>query len=120
MLKNIIDEGQKFDFGKTSKFYAKHRDIYPEELFDRLHKIGIGTEGSQWLDLGTGTGVVPRGMAKYGADIIATDISENQKSCLKEWIISNTLYHLQRILIIRIIVLMLLLLFSAFGILIQK
>jgi len=25
MLKNIIDEGQKFDFGKTSKFYAKHR-----------------------------------------------------------------------------------------------
>ena len=53
MLKNIIDEGQKFDFGKTSKFYAKHRDIYPEELFDRLHKIGIGTEGSQWLDLGT-------------------------------------------------------------------
>ena len=40
MLKNIIDEGQKFDFGKTSKFYAKHRDIYPEELFDRLHKIG--------------------------------------------------------------------------------
>lgn len=78
MLKNIIDEGQKFDFGKTSKFYAKHRDIYPEKLFDRLHKIGIGTEGSQWLDLGTGTGVVPRGMAKYGADIIATDISENQ------------------------------------------
>ena len=86
MLKNIIDEGQKFDFGKTSKFYAKHRDIYPEELFDRLHKIGIGTEGSQWLDLGTGTGVVPRGMAKYGADIIATDISENCIRRTGDWL----------------------------------
>lgn len=30
------------------------------------------------MDLGTGTGVIPRGMAKYGANIIATDISENQ------------------------------------------
>lgn len=49
MLKNIIDEGQKFDFGKTSKFYAKHRDIYPDELFDRLHKIGIGTEEASGL-----------------------------------------------------------------------
>lgn len=84
MVNNLIDKGQKFDFGKTSKQYAKYRDIYPEELFDKLHKIGIGTEGSQWLDLGTGTGVVPRGMAKYGADIIATDISESQIGEAKE------------------------------------
>lgn len=84
MGKYLIDEGQKFDFGKTSKYYAKYRDIYPEELFDKLYEIGIGTEGSQWLDLGTGTGVVPRGMAKYGADIIATDISESQIAEAKE------------------------------------
>ena len=28
--------------------------------------------------MGMGTGVIPRGMAQYGANIIATDISHNQ------------------------------------------
>lgn len=88
MEKIQVDDGKEFDFGKTSKEYAKYRDIYPEQLFERMHEIGIGTAGSRWLDLGTGTGVIPRGMAKYGADIIATDISENQileaKKLLKE------------------------------------
>ncbi|WP_288683337.1 class I SAM-dependent methyltransferase [uncultured Eubacterium sp.] len=78
MEKIIVDEGKTFDFGKTSKLYGQYRDIYPEELFEKLHEIGIGIEGSKWLDLGSGTGVIPRGMAKYGADIIATDISKNQ------------------------------------------
>lgn len=78
MEKILVDDGKKFDFGKTSKEYGKYRDIYPEELFDKLYDIGVGKEGSRWLDLGTGTGVIPRGMAKYGADIVAVDISENQ------------------------------------------
>lgn len=78
MEKITVDEGKAFDFGKTSKAYAKYRDIYPEEVFEKLHDIGVGVQGSRWLDLGTGTGVIPRGLAKYGADIIATDISEQQ------------------------------------------
>lgn len=78
MEKITVDEGNSFDFGKTSKAYAKFRDIYPEEVFAKMHEIGVGTDGSKWLDLGTGTGVVPRGMAKYGADITATDISKEQ------------------------------------------
>ncbi|MCM1307843.1 MAG: class I SAM-dependent methyltransferase [Butyrivibrio sp.] len=78
MEKITIDNGQSFDFGKASKAYGKYRDIYPDELFARLHEIGIGIEGSIWLDLGTGTGVLPRNMAKYGADIIAADISARQ------------------------------------------
>ncbi|MDE6723414.1 MAG: class I SAM-dependent methyltransferase [Eubacterium sp.] len=84
MEKIIVDNGQKFDFGKTSKEYAKYRDIYPEELFTRLYELGIGTKGSRWLDLGTGTGVLPRGMAKYGANIVATDISSEQIEEAKE------------------------------------
>ena len=84
MEKFIVDEGKQFDFGKTSKQYAKYRDIYPKELFQKIYEIGIGTKGSRWLDLGTGTGVIPRGMAKYGADIVATDISENQIAEAKE------------------------------------
>lgn len=35
--------------------------------------------------MGTGTGVIPRGMAQYGANIIATDISHNQINEAKEW-----------------------------------
>ena len=78
MEKITVDDGKAFDFGKTSKAYAKYRDIYPEEVFEKLHDIGVGLQGSRWLDLGTGTGVIPRGLAKYGADIVATDISEQQ------------------------------------------
>lgn len=67
----IIDNGQNFDFGKTASEYAKYRDIYPKELYDRLLSFGVGKAGSVWLDLGTGTGVIPRGLADNGANILA-------------------------------------------------
>lgn len=78
MKKFVVDNGQSFDFGKTSAEYAKYRDIYPKELYERLAALGVGREGSKWLDLGTGTGVIPRGLAGNGADIIGVDISEEQ------------------------------------------
>lgn len=78
MEKIIVDNGQAFDFGKTSSEYAKYRDIYPKELYDRLYTIGVGKAGTNWLDLGTGTGVVPRALAEYGANITAIDISSEQ------------------------------------------
>lgn len=37
-----------FDFGKASEQYAKYRDIYTDEIFDRLYEIGVGREGSRW------------------------------------------------------------------------
>lgn len=78
MKNNAIDNGQNFDFGKTASEYAKYRDIYPKELYDRLFALGVGRPGTNWLDLGTGTGVIPRGLAEYGANIVATDISSEQ------------------------------------------
>lgn len=78
MDKIVVDHGQSFDFGKTSSAYAKYRDIYPEELYNRLYALGVGKAGTYWLDLGTGTGVIPRGLASYGAHILATDISSEQ------------------------------------------
>ncbi len=84
-MRNIyVDNNQAFDFGKTSKYYAKYRDIYPNELFEKLLSYGVGVKNSNWLDLGTGTGVLPRALAKSGANIIATDISENQISQARE------------------------------------
>ena len=73
-----IDAGKAFDWGKTSKEYAKYRDIYPDEFYRKIADRGLCIEGQQVLDLGTGTGVLPRNMCKYGAKWIGTDISPEQ------------------------------------------
>lgn len=79
-----IDNGNDFDFGKTSRDYAKYRDIYPKEFYDILLKNEIGTSGQNVLDIGTGTGVLPRFMYSHKANWIGTDISENQIEMAKE------------------------------------
>lgn len=73
-----IDGGKAFDWGLASSDYAKYRDIYPEEFYKRIVELGYCKTGQRVLDLGTGTGVLPRHMYKYGAEFIGTDISENQ------------------------------------------
>ncbi|MBR5375764.1 MAG: methyltransferase domain-containing protein [Lachnospiraceae bacterium] len=73
-----IDAGKAFDWGKTSKEYARYRDIYPEEFYDRIVSRGLCIKGQKVLDLGTGTGVLPRNMYRYGADWVGTDISPEQ------------------------------------------
>lgn len=79
IIKNkYIDGGNSFDWGRTSSDYAKYRDVYPDEVYQRVISYGLCTEGQCVLDLGTGTGVLPRNMYKYGAKFIGTDISENQ------------------------------------------
>ncbi len=73
-----FDGGKPFDWGRTSQDYAKYRDIYPQEFYDRILQLGLCGEGQRVLDLGTGTGVLPRNMYRYGAKWTGTDISENQ------------------------------------------
>ena len=75
-----IDHGNAFDFGRTSAEYAKYRDIYPAELYDRLRELGVAADGAAWLDLGTGTGVLPKNLYNPNADITGADISEEQIS----------------------------------------
>ena len=73
-----IDNNKSFDFSKTSGDYALYRDVYPKEFYDIFINNGIGIKGTTLLDIGTGTGVIPRNIYKYGAKIIGTDISESQ------------------------------------------
>ena len=72
-----IDGGKAFDWGRTSVDYAKYRDIYPEEFYQRIAGRGLCRDGQRVLDLGTGTGVLPRNMYRFGAKWTGTDISEN-------------------------------------------
>ena len=73
-----IDGGKAFDWGKTSENYAKYRDIYPQEFYSCLTERGLCIKGQRVLDLGTGTGVIPRNMYRFGAKWTGCDISENQ------------------------------------------
>ena len=73
-----IDGGQAFDFGKTAASYAAYRDIYPRELYERLRALGVAADGTAWLDLGTGTGILPKNMYNPNAAITGVDISAEQ------------------------------------------
>ncbi len=73
-----IDSGKAFDWGKTSKEYAKYRDIYPEKFYQKIVERGLCIKGQKVLDIGTGTGVIPRNMYRYGAEWTGTDISAEQ------------------------------------------
>lgn len=75
---NRIDGGKPFDWGRTSQDYAKYRDIYPQIMYDAVIERGLCKKGQRVLDLGTGTGVLPRNLYRYGADWVGTDISEAQ------------------------------------------
>ena len=73
-----IDSGKAFDWGRTSKEYARYRDIYPDEFYKKIVDRGLCVTGQKVLDLGTGTGVLPRNLYGYGADWTGTDISPEQ------------------------------------------
>ncbi len=73
-----IDGGKPFDWGRTSADYARYRDIYPEEFYRRVTDRGLCIGGQRVLDVGTGTGVLPRNMYRFGAKWTGSDISEEQ------------------------------------------
>ena len=73
-----IDAGRAFDWGRTSKEYARYRDIYPEKFYRKITDRNLCVKGQRVLDLGTGTGVLPRNLYPYGADWTGTDISPEQ------------------------------------------
>jgi len=63
------------DFGRTAEDYVVHRIGFPDSLFERLQRDGIGSPNQSVLDLGTGTGVLARGFARGGCKVIGLDVS---------------------------------------------
>jgi len=79
-----IDRGAPFDWGRASQDYAKYRDIYPPAFYAKLRELGIGLPGQHILDLGTGTGVLPRAMHAPGIQFTGVDISPEQIAMARE------------------------------------
>ncbi|WP_455501355.1 class I SAM-dependent methyltransferase [Gemmiger sp.] len=75
---STIDGGKGFDWGKVSAEYAKYRDIYPQEFYQKILDLGLCKDSQKILDLGTGTGVLPRNLYCYGGKWVGTDISAEQ------------------------------------------
>lgn len=79
-----IDGGRAFDWGNTSEDYAKYRDIYPDLLYVRLRELGVAADGTAWLDIGTGTGILPQNLYNPKAEIAGVDISGEQIKAAKD------------------------------------
>lgn len=73
-----IDHGRPFDWGRASADYARWRDIYPPEFFRPLTERGLCGPGRKVLDLGTGTGVLPRALYRQGARFTGVDPAPEQ------------------------------------------
>lgn len=73
-LRNMqIDGGSNFDWGKAAAQYAQYRNIYPDDFFENLNRMGLNNKSV--LDIGTGTGILPLNMARYGGEFVGVDIS---------------------------------------------
>lgn len=85
-----IDGGKAFDWGRTSADYAKFRDIYPEKFYRKITDRNLCINGQRVLDVGTGTGVLPRNMYHYGAKWTGC-IRVSQDACTR-WASSCAVY----------------------------
>lgn len=75
-LRNMsIDNGNRFDWGRTAEMYAKSRNLYPPEFWETLHSLGVGKPEQKILDIGTGTGILPMNMKRYGGKYTGVDLS---------------------------------------------
>lgn len=74
----MIDGGRSIDWSRTSADYAEHRPGPPARLFDMLAALDVGNPGQRVLDLGTGTGLVARELARRGAILSGIDVAAKQ------------------------------------------
>lgn len=65
------------DFGKTASDYSRHRQGFPDHLFNMLDGLDVKLSGARAVDLGTGTGTLARGMARRGATVTGIDPSSS-------------------------------------------
>jgi SAM-dependent methyltransferase len=72
------DHGREIDWGRTSGDYARWRPGYPDSFFERLRVHRVYAPGTRVADLGTGTGLLARALARRGCRVTGVDIAEQQ------------------------------------------
>ncbi len=65
----------RVDFDRTVNDYVSHRIGFPDTFFHKLGSRGIGAPQQTLLDLGTGTGVLARGLARGGCRVFGLDVA---------------------------------------------
>jgi SAM-dependent methyltransferase len=75
---DAIDPGLAIDWSRASADYAQFRPGPPDSFFAKLHALDIGRAGQRILDLGTGTGLIARRLARQGAIVAGIDIAAGQ------------------------------------------
>ena len=63
------------DFGRAAADYARFRQGFPPAFFARLDAMGVGRPGQRAVDLGTGTGLLARDLARRGCLVTGVDLS---------------------------------------------
>lgn len=71
----VREFGRSVDFGQTADAYAKWRQGFPHEFYERLEAFDVGQRGQCVLDLGTGTGTVARQLALQGSIVVGLDVA---------------------------------------------
>ncbi|MHC4380273.1 MAG: class I SAM-dependent methyltransferase [Planctomycetota bacterium] len=61
------------DFAKTATDYARHRVGFPDRFFEEITRAGLLRRGNRALDLGTGTGLIARELARRGMEVTGLD-----------------------------------------------
>lgn len=64
------------DWGKTAQNYNKWRKDFPAPFYARLDEANIARSGDEALDIGTGTGLFARGLARRGCKVTGIDVSD--------------------------------------------
>jgi SAM-dependent methyltransferase len=82
--RTAIDGGRPIDWSLTSLDYATHRPGPPQRLYELLAALGVGGAGQRVLDLGTGTGIVARELARRGAIVSGVDIAAGQIAAARD------------------------------------
>ena len=77
------DHELPIDWGNTARDYAEYRTEYPESFFQRITALGIGVSGQRILDLGTGTGLLARALARRGCALTGVDLAAPQIEAAK-------------------------------------
>ncbi len=71
-------------FDGTSKYYAKYRAPYPQEMFeDVVAKFGLNGQG-RLLDVGSGPGVLAVPLSKYFKEVVAVEVDPGMAEAGRE------------------------------------